>query len=397
MKDEMPSLRPLTSFRLFAALAVFFHHMASLFCERPRLKELYHAYYYEGFAGVSFFFVLSGFILTYNYQRVFASLKVRQVWAFYVARVARIYPLHVLSFLVLVVVTLGSWRQVFSSRFTDMLDGKAIANLTLTQSFVADSGYYFAFNGPSWSLSDEMFFYAALPLLLWVLTLLHLRQPVRAAVLGVALWGFALWYTWSSRLDPLFHWRCYINPLYRLVDFSVGMCLCLVFLGLQGSRAGRPGRTVATGLELGALGLLGAAVVWSGKVPFAVRLGAYYTPAMAAVILVFALQRGYLSRLLSARPFLVLGEVSFAFYLFHIIAFIYLTKYTALLQPGRYGPQTRMGLLLAVIVAVSYLCHYCYERPMRGFVKWLLLGKPQQRRAPVPEVLPADREVARAA
>jgi peptidoglycan/LPS O-acetylase OafA/YrhL len=113
MKEEMPSLRPLTSFRFFAALAVFFHHMIGFFFERPRLKELYQAYYYEGYAGVSFFFVLSGFILTYNYRRVFTSPKVREVWAFYVARLARIYPLHVLSFLVLVAVGLGCWKSSF--------------------------------------------------------------------------------------------------------------------------------------------------------------------------------------------------------------------------------------------------------------------------------------------
>jgi peptidoglycan/LPS O-acetylase OafA/YrhL len=269
-----------------------------------------------------------------------------------------------------------------------MFDCKALANLTLTHSFVADTGYYFAFNGPSWSLSDECFFYATLPLLLWLLAVLRLRHPLRAALLGAALWGFALWFTWANRLHPLFHWRCYINPLYRLVDFSIGVCMCLVFLGLRRIRAGRPGRLVATVLELGSLAGLGAAVAWAGAVPFAVRLGAYYTPFMATVILVFALERGYLSRLLSTRPFLILGEVSFAFYLFHILVLTYFTKYTAVLQPGRYGPQTRMGILLAAVLAVSCLCHYAYERPMRWLVKWLLQGKRSERLGAVYEIVP---------
>src|SRR5205807_10236402 len=103
----------------------------------------------------------------YNYHTIFRSLKVRDVWIFYVARLARIYPVHVLAFVVFLIVALGSWSQLFTPRCTQLFDHKALANLTLTQSYIADATYYFSWNGPSWSLSDEFFFYAALPLLLW--------------------------------------------------------------------------------------------------------------------------------------------------------------------------------------------------------------------------------------
>src|SRR5690242_12787179 len=78
----MPALPALTSLRFLAALAVFLHH-AGLFA--------------DGFFGVTFFFVLSGFILTYNYRRTLADGGRGAVWDFYVARFARVYPLHIFA------------------------------------------------------------------------------------------------------------------------------------------------------------------------------------------------------------------------------------------------------------------------------------------------------------
>ena len=81
-------INTLTSLRLFFALMVFGAHcyvVDSTFSTQ---------FYKEGFVGVSFFFILSGFIIAYNYQQKLVERKVskRQFW---VARIARIYPLHI--------------------------------------------------------------------------------------------------------------------------------------------------------------------------------------------------------------------------------------------------------------------------------------------------------------
>ena len=60
-------------------------------------------------------------------------------------------------------------------------------------------------------------------------------------------------------------------------------------------------------------------------------LGAYYVPTMAAIIVVFAYGRGYLARALAWKPFQILGEVSFGFYLFHQMAITYLENYKGVL------------------------------------------------------------------
>lgn len=81
-------LRSLTTFRFIAALMVFLFH-----------QNLFSGYQL-GSAGVSFFFILSGFILTYNYQDKLGEHSGNTIRAFYVARLARIYPVHLLTFLI---------------------------------------------------------------------------------------------------------------------------------------------------------------------------------------------------------------------------------------------------------------------------------------------------------
>lgn len=95
-------INTLTSLRLFFALMVFGAH-----CYVVDSTFSTH-FYKEGFVGVSFFFILSGFIIAYNYQQKLVERKVskRQFW---VARIARIYPLHIATLLgVAVIITFNS-------------------------------------------------------------------------------------------------------------------------------------------------------------------------------------------------------------------------------------------------------------------------------------------------
>ena len=80
-------INSLTSLRFIFAMMVF-----GAYCYV--IDDFYNAHFFkEGFAGVSFFFVLSGFIISYNYQYKLQEHKIdkRTFWA---ARIARIYPLH---------------------------------------------------------------------------------------------------------------------------------------------------------------------------------------------------------------------------------------------------------------------------------------------------------------
>jgi peptidoglycan/LPS O-acetylase OafA/YrhL len=368
MSDQPPALRPLTAFRFLAALAVFCHHMHDYCLAEPRLVKIYQSVLFEGYAGVTFFFVLSGFILTYNYNGLFKTLRGREIWKFYAARFARIYPVHLLTFLAMVPLVYPEFLAA-----PGIASLHAGSNLFLVQSFIPRTDFFFSYNAPSWSLSNELFFYALLPLLLWSLHSLHLTRPIRSAGLLVVCLAVALGLTWVWRRSPHFDWLCYINPLFRVADFAAGIALCFTFLGLRKARPATLGRIPATLLEMGGLVAVSVLVYYAQAVPFPVRLGSYYTAAMAAIILIFAFQGGYLSALVSTRFFCVLGEMSFSFYMLHIVVLRYLQPYGPKLHLDRCRPAAIIAITFCLTLVLSALCYYGFERPMRERVKgWLV-------------------------
>ena len=139
-------IRPLTGLRFVAALLVVIHHYFGIatgdYGQRadPRVPNLIAS----AFVGVNFFFILSGFILAYNYLGADGQLRVtrRDFWA---ARFARIYPVYVLAFLVATVPSAHYLLSHHASPLSTTLTG--LAALTLTQAWVPAASD--AWNGPA--------------------------------------------------------------------------------------------------------------------------------------------------------------------------------------------------------------------------------------------------------
>ena len=163
--QDLPSL---TSMRFFAALMVALFH-ACVWSSVPLGPFRY------GFVGVTFFYILSGFVLTWTW-RPHDSLRF-----FYLRRFARVYPLHLLTAMIaLAFAALGVRGEGEVSPLT------ALLNLALLQAWVPDLAVVGALNGPSWSLSNEAFFYAVFPLLVGLL--LSARLGPAIGVLGALGW-----------------------------------------------------------------------------------------------------------------------------------------------------------------------------------------------------------------
>ena len=96
-------------------------------------------FFKEGFVGVSFFFVLSGFIIAYNYQEKLLT-KTTTKRTFWVARIARIYPLHLLT--LLIAACIGGYVQY--SDTTDWIK-HFVASTFLLQPFFPSADYFFLF------------------------------------------------------------------------------------------------------------------------------------------------------------------------------------------------------------------------------------------------------------
>jgi peptidoglycan/LPS O-acetylase OafA/YrhL len=374
MNDGRPPLPAFTTFRFFAALAVVGHHLACI-RDDPRYHRLHERWLFEGYSGVTFFFILSGFILAYNYGDTFRTLRRAQTRTFYVARFARVYPLHILTFFAFFLVDDSALKDIFHR------PASLIANLTLTQSFFPYQSVYFSQNAVSWSLSNEFFFYALLPLLLPIAHRFGPIRPIGAVTVCGCMWLTAFLVNWHFRTSALAHWLFYVNPLFRLQDFVVGVMLGLPLIGRGHERRAALGTVGATLLECGSLAGLLAAVCFAHRVPLPVRVATYYTPFMAAVVFIFSSRAGLLSRLLCYRPLPFLGEISFSLYMLHGIWQSLLINNKTAWGLQSVGTKGFAALYLATLIAASILCYCCFETPMRVGIRALL-----QARQDIPSV-----------
>ena len=363
---SLPILKPLTSLRFLAALAVFFSHLGYL-RNLDSYKWLCARVFIEGYAGVTFFFVLSGFILTYNYHHVLTSLRLREIKSFYIARFARIYPLYLLTFLI----SLPLLRHEIIQQPLNFLYTGTIEVLALQSYLPLQSD--FAYNMPAWSLCDEFFFYALLPFILYALASSKITTRKSFVALGIVTWLTALVLVTLGRNSSSAHWLFYISPPFRLFDFVLGIACGLYFLN---SPRLKLSKSIWTVIELGCvLGILAMVILSSYYVPQAFRYGVYYMPVFCLTVFVFAHQSGGLSEMLSGKTWVLLGELSFAFYMFHQLVFRYLHE----LSHGKLGyvyyPLGTTVLAFVITLALSYVSFMFYEKFTRNLVKRTLMPR----------------------
>lgn len=385
------SLASLTSLRFFAAAYVVLHHLVNMAllheqgADADRQATWYLALATQGHVGVTFFFVLSGFILAWCYHAAFAATAVEsraqraeRRGRFWFARFARVWPLHAVMFALFVPITLlgaldpaGLVRTAWTG----------ILNLSLLHAWVpigGADGIADTFNAPSWTLSCEAFFYVAFPLLA---TLLVAR--LRWGIAQLALVSGAAWLALAGiaiAVDglPMADWIVAKLPATRFIDFVIGVCAGLIVVQLR-QRAvlrGTPRPTTSSrGGTFVEACLIGAAL--AGPVFIAATRGSVvseqlavswlHLPAFTALILVMSLERGAISRtLLAWKPLVWLGEVSYALYLTHMLL---------LLVAYRVGVYDILGtiatslLLFAAALVTSGIVHERFEKPARS---WLL-------------------------
>ena len=382
--EKMIALPALTSLRFFAALAIVVHHCNGVFWAAADLGPLD--------VGVSFFFVLSGFILTYVYRDI--SLGAASLGKFYLARIARIWPLHLVCLLLTILF-------VTTPEPFDL--GVLVSNALLLQAWIPFDRYFFSYNYVSWSISTELFFYLVFPFLM-----VHARRWIKLSVL-LALLMVALLALVSDRAH-LSTWNTahnhlsstgllYADPLARLAEFLIGIATAVKFL--KESHGADTVDLRWTIYEIASVGLLvlgygyfllglaplihwvllsvGASTLALASLaeenallpqlsPFANMVVTEWAshvalaPFAALVIYVFAQQRGALSRVLSHPLLVFLGEISFALYLVHQLALRFMQQHVDHLDGGDFA------LFIGSVLLMAALLHLLIEKPLR---RWL--------------------------
>jgi peptidoglycan/LPS O-acetylase OafA/YrhL len=325
----------------------------------------------NGFMGVGFFFMLSGFILSFSYYDRINKGDFNVIKGFYIARLARIYPLHLLSLFLMLLVSLPMvLKQSIMLNLSTFF-----SNLFLLQSWFPTEAYYFSYNSPAWSISNEMFFYLLFPF--FVMFMHSLNRNRKIVLLLVTLLAYVLIINlWITDLPyDIRYFNVYINPIFRLVEFIVGVFLFLFWRAVKDNRYlsldSMLSRVIFSTLELCSIILLILFSCHSESFNLIYTWDMYYWLPMALILLVFAFSKGVISQFLSKRFFVYLGEISFAFYMFHWIVLYLMAVFKKLISITMVW-QTEFALVLVSTLVVSHLSFKYFEKPLNKKVKLLL-------------------------
>lgn len=350
----------LTSLRLFAAAAIVAYHARGHFGLSPDFLVPF-----ELSQGVSFFFVLSGFILAFVYPDLEAAGATGK---FFRARFARIWPLHLATLLLFV-------RLL--PQFTHATPGALWAYLALVQGWIPKQSWFFSFNAVSWSLSTEAFFYFAFPFLIKDFAKTWAAKVCFCFAIIVILTAIAngLQLPVSAPDSVSIYGLMYINPLSRLLEFVLGMSAAHLYSKyLVGREAPL---IVGLGVEISALASVYLLTFntfsisnWMALLPYVGEAGRVWLVhcglpvfSFASLIVAMAWGRGPISRILCLRPLVFLGEISFAAYLLHYLFLQYYITHFASEQ----GPWP-LTLYVTILLVSSFIFWSLIEVPCRQLI-----------------------------
>lgn len=398
-----PKIPALTGLRFAAAASVLISHSVALLIPNAWQFSGWALYVMKlGGIGMPLFFVLSGFVIHYNYARLIASGGKVELANFFASRFARLYPL----FFICLVGDLGFAAIYFGSYSPAIFDPLPFY-LTMTQSWFFPRYNAGMTSGVTWSISTEWFFYLVYPLIcFFLLRLASARHfyvtlsiflalsvlTITCAALikpqidsfAIARWGAIT----GNQNDSLFTWLLYFAPYLRLFDFTLGVFCAAAYRRLENTpvRIGgqRFGLIVLSAAFVGIGCLHWLLLVSEGSFAdisnlttkaaliYSFAMGFGYAPLVALVIFCCARYRNPIVTLFSSKPFELCGEASYSIYMLHMFVIFLLRPYTD--REAAWSTFNVCMVLLAIFstIAISLVSWRFLETPARKRVYRLL-------------------------
>lgn len=366
----------LTSLRFIAAFSIVFMHAEGL------LSNGYPSYlsHLAWEQGVSFFFVLSGFILLYNYPVLDNKASETK---YFVARIARIWPAYITVF-ALILLTSSQAREVPWSILTP--------TVLMLNSLVPNLHYCMNVNPPAWSVSTEFCFYLIFPLLVanfkntwwWKLSISGAIVVLSIALAAVCNTDTAKVFFAGSILGDFFsHCFLYMNPIVRVFEFMIGMFTALAFMRFKDEWHSSNGRInalqVASVLTVILSFIVCSALTPLEQSPAVPNAFAHWLRSsgcfLADAFLIFSMAfgEGIFARAISSKAWVTLGEISYSFYLVHfpVIWLILVHK----CDWFKAVPDLLLySLSMLFILIAAWLLYTLIENPARKAIPKMVFG-----------------------
>ena len=277
---------------------------------------------------ITVFVALSGCLMPCNYyDRPPTAPGVLSAMAFSLQKIRKLYPLHLIMMAAALLFVLKGLLAQPSARGALSCAAQLVVSIFLLQTWIPSSRFWFCLNGVAWYLSLQAFLYAIFPALLAVLKKADVRRlRCIAAVIFCAqcLFSLAVWKAGLSGKAAFY--LTYLCPLFRAGDFTISCCMGCLYRRRQENTL--PGDAFSL-LELAAVLLAGGCLFIAatqmgilGTVAF--RYNVLFTPSAVLLVWLLAAGKGFISRLLSAKPFLWLAGLSPYGFLIHQVLIRYM-------------------------------------------------------------------------
>lgn len=359
VNQPAPSRLPsLAGFGFVAICMVLISHVGISLVLRvdPTAQTLWSYDYKLGVMGFTFFFVLTGFALTWVHD---TDIDARRFWR---RRAARVFPLHVITVVAALLLAMGAGMAFPILR--------TIPALLLVQDWIPDQEVALTGNpnGPTWALSCALLFYAAFP---WISRLVRRIRPERLWVPVLVVIALMVAVPFLAKLFPvepllvntpdswLQTWFIGYLPVTRMLEFLLGVFVARL---VATRRWHGPGVLVSVLLSLAALAV--SAQMLDDNAGFAV------TAVPLALLLAAAAKRESAGKrtFFGARPLVALGKIAFGIYLVHWLVVSYGPIYTA--DPANWiaplslgGALEKSALTIVAVFVLGWLLTVLVERP----------------------------------
>jgi peptidoglycan/LPS O-acetylase OafA/YrhL len=353
VSTRKPPLPALTGIRTLLAIAIILFHFTP-----PHLGLLYPIID-NGYVFVGVFFLISGYVLTYNYADRAKTLIKREFW---LARFSRLYPVYLLVLLISFRMVQDEWQA--RSHF-EFWQGLILTPLVLQGWSPSVATFW---NTVAWTLSSEVVLYAAFP---WLIRAPWPTRPSRLILLLLGLWAIGLvphclylFLNPDHIVGPVDRYSSTqmirflkYTPLPYVCTFLSGVTLGKLQLALTLTPRQR---LVLCSISLVFVGLFFYSLVH--HTPYLLMHGGLLTPLFAALVLGLSGPHP-ISALFASRPLLLVGESSYCLYLLHFNVYQLLHTYHVpeRLHLAAFDPW----LSYAILIALSLVVFHFVEKPAR--------------------------------
>lgn len=337
--------------RTIAFLAIFLFHDADIFPGEGAFFSFLKKT--PGRWGVSVFFVLSGFVMTYSYWNRPPKTRLKDALAFSFKKIKKLYPLHLLMLLI------GAVYLFLHHDPLTLILAQLSVTVPLIQTWLPI--FYQSVNSVSWYLSVCIFLYFCFPCLLVQIKKERSRILSLLMITAIILAQLAIGFFVFHFTDIDIKWITYCHPLFRLGDFTVGSILASIYL----KRTPKEGsaqipRQLYSAMEIAVLIINISVCVTHWTLSQDAKWFSYtslFLPSTALLIYVFSLNKGILSQLLANRFVLWLAKISPYTYLIHKLLMYYFRDFCTYVL---HDEEVSHILAIMVPFGLTILATYAY-------------------------------------